>query len=430
MSRGRPGAASILGAALRVARKELVEGFRDRQTLIYTFVLPVCMYPALGWIMIQGLLILQGQKSARDVTVGLVAPAEVAEEATRAIAAEPEEGDGGGRVEVQQLALTPDSDTAALRSALEGFDAIVALPGLPGGPGPVRVLFDSTRSRSGTARERIEASLGQWADELRGQAAEERAIDPRALDPFDVSSESVAEESDQANVVLSLILPLLLVVMSVLGAFFPAVDLTAGEKERRCAETTMLLPVPMTAVHLGKIFAVCASAMIATALNLAAIALSAGHLIDQLSAAADRSIALELPVGALLTVLPLAVLFAFFVSAALTGFASLASSFKEGQALLGPVQMLFILPAMTAQLPGLTLDCTTAVIPVVNVALAFRGLLVGDVQALPLALCAGVLLLLALASIWLSVRLRSNEKVALSGETLSLGSLVGLLPSK
>ena len=136
------------------------------------------------------------------------------------------------------------------------------------------MLFDSTRSKSGTARDRIETSLERWAEELRGQAAEERAIDPRALDPIEVSSRSVAEESDQANVVLSLLLPMLLVFMSVLGAFFPAVDLTAGEKERSCAETTMLLPVPMTAVHLGKIFAVCAAAMIATTLNLAALALS------------------------------------------------------------------------------------------------------------------------------------------------------------
>ena len=430
MSRGRPGAASTLAAALRVARKELVEGFRDRQTLIYTFVLPVCMYPALGWLMIQGLLIAQGQSSARDVTVGLVAPADIAEEAAEAISAAPEEGASGGRVEVQSLDLPLDADAPALRSALEEFDAVVTLPGDPGGPETARVLFDSTRAKSGTARDRIETSLERWAEVLRERAAEERALDPRALDPIEISSESVAEESDQANVVLSLILPMLLVFMSVIGAFFPAVDLTAGEKERRCAETTMLLPIPMTAVHLGKIFAVCASAMIATTLNLAALALSAGHLIDQLSAAADRSIALELPVGALLKVLPLAVLFAFFVSAALTGFASLAASFKEGQALLGPVQMLFILPAMTAQLPGLALDTTTAFIPVVNVALAFRGLLVGEVDALPLALCAVVLLLLALAAIWLSVRLRSNEKVALSGETLSLGSLVGLLRSK
>ncbi|MFT5733332.1 MAG: sodium transport system permease protein, partial [Planctomycetota bacterium] len=128
---------------------------------------------------------------------------------------------------------------------------------------------------------------------------------------------------------------------------------------------------------------------------------------------------------------PLAVLFAFFVSAMLTGIASLAASFKEGQALLGPVQMVFILPAMAATLPGLTLNATTAWIPVVNVALAFRAMLVGDIQALPLAICVVALLGAALFAIWFSIRLRSNEQVALAGETLSLGKLFSLLaPSK
>ena len=63
-ARSPRGGARPLGlfrAALRVARKELSEGFRDRQTLIYTFVLPVCMYPALFWIMVQGVLVVQGQ---------------------------------------------------------------------------------------------------------------------------------------------------------------------------------------------------------------------------------------------------------------------------------------------------------------------------------------------------------------------------------
>jgi len=255
-------------------------------------------------------------------------------------------------------------------------------------------------------------------------------VDAAALDPVEIRTRSVAPRKDQGALVLSLMLPILLVVMTVLGAFFPAVDLTAGEKERGSAETTMLLPVPRTGVHLGKILAVCASSMIATALNLVALALSAGHLLGQLAGAAKESIPVELPLIALFQVLPLAVLFAFFVSAALTGFASLAASFKEGQALLGPVQMLFIFPAMAASLPGVTLDPMTACIPVVNVALAFRALLVGDAQLIPLLICGAALIAFALAAIWFSVRLRSNEKVALSGETISLGSLVGLLKSK
>ena len=83
---------------------------------------------------------------------------------------------------------------------------------------------------------------------------------------------------------------------------------------------------------------------------------------------------------------------------------------------------MLILPAMTAQLPGLALDTTTAFIPVVNVALAFRGLLVGEVmrcrsRSAPSSSSSW------LAAIWLSVRLRSNEKVApRSPSAASLGS--------
>ena len=445
---------SVLGAALKIAAKELLESFRDRQTLLYTFVLPVCMYPALFWVMVQGVLVVQGQKNARDVTVGIVAPAEILAQASAALGTgvdagaerDPEEGStpaeeaigeppSGGQVAIVTVDASLAEDQAELKALVDGDgddapDAIIVLPSSLDGEGQAQIYYDSTDSRSEIARERSADALRRWADELRVEAAEARDIDPDALDPIVVTSNSVAEKKDEGALVLSLMLPMLLVIMSVLGAFFPAVDLTAGEKERGTAETTMLLPVPRTATHLGKILAVSAAAMIATALNLLALGLSAGHLLDQLSGATGGVI-VQLPVGALMSVLPLAVLFAFFVSAMLTGVASLAASFKEGQALLGPVQMVFILPAMAATLPGLTLDLTTAWIPVVNVALAFRAMLVGDIEALPLAICVIALLAAALFAIWFSIRLRSNEQVALAGETLSLGKIFSLLaPTK
>ena len=64
-------------AALAVARKELREGLRDRQTVLYTFLLPVAMYPVLFWVMVQGALLVRGQKDATNVRVELRAdPAE------------------------------------------------------------------------------------------------------------------------------------------------------------------------------------------------------------------------------------------------------------------------------------------------------------------------------------------------------------------
>ncbi len=428
---------SVPGPALKVAGKELHESTRDRQTLLYTFVLPVCMYPALFWVMVQGVLVVQGQKNARDVTVGIVAPGEGYDLASSAIGTEDdEERTSGGDVTPVRIDDALGDDEAALKSLVDESgsdapDAIVVLPHDLNGDATTRVFYDSTNSRSEIARERSVAALRRWADRLRSDAAETKGINPDALDPILIEANSVAENKDQGALMLSLMLPVHLVVMSVLGAFFPAVDLTAGEKERGTAETTMLLPVPRTATHLGKILAVSTSAMIATALNLLALGLSAGHLFGQLAGASGGSLEVELPIGALMAVFPLAVLFAFFVSAMLTGVASLAASFKEGQALLGPVQMLFILPAMAATMPGLTLNASTACIPVVNVALAFRGMLVGDIEALPLAICVMALLAASLFAIWFSIRLRSNEQVALAGETLSLGKILSFLaPSK
>lgn len=426
-----------MGSALAVAAKELVESFRDKQTLLYTFVLPVCMYPAMFWVMVQGVLVVEGQKAARSIEVAVHAGDPEAEAlAVEALTDGTGHTEGGrGTVTARPLGTGPpddDSARAALSAGTGAPDVVLSIPGTLSAPEPARLYYDSTDSSSSTAKERVGRRLGQWAEELREDAvrALEPPIDPDALDPILVESRSVAEKSDEGALLLSMMLPILLVVMTVLGAFFPAVDLTAGEKERRTAETTMLLPVPRTAVHLGKILAVCATAMIATVLNLLAIALSAEHLLGQLSGATGGEVALKLPVAAVLSVLPLAVLFAFFVSAALTGVASLAASFKEGQALLGPVQMLFIFPAMAASLPGLSLTHGTAAIPVVNVGLAFRGLLVGDAASGPLLTCAAALLVYAVLAIAFAVRLRSSESVALAGETLSVKRMIHALTAR
>ncbi len=418
-----------MASAFAVARKELGESFRDRQTLIYTFVLPLCMYPAMFWIMVQGALVVQGQRGAKDVTVGIVAAAEDVDAARAAIGIE---NDDGGDVVVELLDEALSTEREALHALVESEDdgapdAILFLPAGRSDEMPAELFYDSTDSRSEIARRRVMRSLRSWSEELRETAARDRELDPEVLDPILVVSSSVAEDKDKGALMLSLMLPMLMIVMCVLGAFFPAVDLTAGEKERKTAETTLLAPIPRLGLHLGKIFAVCATSMIATTLNLLALGLSAGHLVSQLSGMGDSKLSIELPVGALLSVAPFAILFAFFVSAALTGIASLAASFKEGQALLGPVQMVFIFPAMAASLPGLELTTTTAWIPVVNVALAFRAMLIGDVEMLPLILCAVSLIITAALAIWFSVRLLSNEEVALSSETLSLRRLFSLL---
>jgi sodium transport system permease protein len=189
----------------------------------------------------------------------------------------------------------------------------------------------------------------------------------------------------------------------------------------------MILPIPRLAVHQGKIIAVCLSALLATSLNLLALGLSAGHLLKMI--AAGSSVEIELPLLAFVAITPLALLFAFSVSAILTGVAALAKTFKEGQALLGPVQLLFIMPAMAGVIPGLDLTVQTAFVPVVNVVLAFRSILRGEVLPLEYTLTALSLLAYALLAIWFAVRVLSRESLSVSNETIPLHHIFRFLRS-
>jgi len=432
-----------LRSSLAVTRKELLASLRDRQTALYTFVLPLVMYPAVFWLMVQGFLVVQGTRERTEVTIGLAgaAPVEMHDELARVLDTAPEDPDepaadvvhvelreGAVPVDVARAWITGEGelDPLAGEAAPTRPDAVLYLEDSAGEAPRARLFHDTARSRSELARKRVAARLPEFAERLRNQAAIAREVDPAELDPVTISDRVVSPRRDVGALILSSLLPIMLVVMAVMGAFFPAVDLVAGEKERRTAETTLLLPVPRGSMLQGKILAVCATAVVATTLNLLAIGLSAEHLVSMLSGAGP-GITFELPVLALLAVAPLAILFAFFVSAVLTGIAGLAATFKEGQAMLGPVQMLFILPAMVGVVPGLKLTAGLAFVPVVNVVLAFRSMLRGEPLYLEYALCSVALLAYAVLAIRAAVWLLSREEVLLAGATIPVKRLLRVL---
>ncbi len=423
-------------ATLWVAKKELLTGFRDRQMTLYAVVLPICLYPVMFWIMIQGALLFQGRREHTTVLVGVNSdpgvevPAEVFEALSYAPGASELKESGGGLefVEILPIEQSGDPATVAREERAKGEKHIDALLTLRGAEqSGVVIAYDSTDSRSELAAKRVRKRMGIYAEDTRELAAKRGGLDPRGLTPFTSEDRNLAPDKEMGAFVLSLLLPLLLVVMCVMGAFYPAVDLTAGERERGTSETTMILPIPRLAVHQGKILAVCASALLATSLNLLALALSASHLLKQLGQGVDLKI--EVPFVAFASIAPLALLFTFFVSAILTGVAALAKSFKEGQALLGPVQMIFILPAMTSILPGLELTTKIAFVPVVNVVMAFRSMLRGEALPLEYTLTAVSLLLYAGLAILFAVRVLSRESLGVSNKTIPLTRLFSFLRS-
>ena len=121
-------------------------------------------------------------------------------------------------------------------------------------------------------------------------------------------------------------------------------------------------------------------ATIAVALNLFALAVTAAHLRSLV--VPDTALRLEFPVRALAALAPLTVAFAAFASSVLCALAGRARTLQEGQAWLGPAQVLFVVPTIAGCVLGPDLGLVASAIPVFNFAVVARSVLRGNAENL------------------------------------------------
>src|SRR5205807_5718796 len=77
--------------------------------------------------------------------------------------------------------------------------------------------------------------------------------------------------------------PFMLVMWSLAGALYPAVDLCAGEKERGTMETLLITPTSREEIVAGKFLTIWVFSAATTLLNLASMGLTASHFSGVLS---------------------------------------------------------------------------------------------------------------------------------------------------
>jgi ABC-2 type transport system permease protein/sodium transport system permease protein len=173
---------------------------------------------------------------------------------------------------------------------------------------------------------------------------------------------------------LAALIPLILVLMTVTGAVYPAIDLTAGERERGTLETLIAAPVPRLGLLLAKYVAVLTVAILTALVNLTAMTITA-HSTGLAASLFGGGMTFDV----VLKVLLLLVLFAAFFSAILLAITSYARSFKEAQAYIIPLMLLCLVPGVLCLVPSLEFKPWMAVTPLVNIVMLGRDLLEGGV---------------------------------------------------
>ncbi|HXG09056.1 MAG TPA: ABC transporter permease subunit/CPBP intramembrane protease [Gemmataceae bacterium] len=227
--------------------------------------------------------------------------------------------------------------------------------------------------RSQTARKRMHAVLERWTRQIREVRFLRHGLPADFDSPFTIKDPERAKSSSAAAAddlfdMLVRVFPFVLVMWSLAGALYPAVDLCAGEKERGTMETLLISPASRTEIVWGKFLTIWIFSAATALLNLASMGATTALLSGLLPHAILRPAAL---LWCVLLVLPLS---AFF-SALCLAVGAYARSSKEGQHYLMPLFLLTMPLIFLTLAPGVELSPLYSLVPVTGVALLLQRLM-------------------------------------------------------
>jgi sodium transport system permease protein len=410
--------------AWHVFRRELLDQWRDRRTLLSVIFLPLLLYPIMGLAMLQVMQFV-GEKPTRVLVIGQqhLQPAAVAgpgplfvdddwnpqwlngqaeslakldflgevdatfEAAIHSVVQEPEPISAAAiaaREKIQTLLRERQADVllwiapTAARTPHDGSLEVDPEQSQASRPS-LHLLQNTVSDQSRIATGRVEQILQAWY--IAGRSAAAEAHPEVANEPFEYAASDLAPPAQLNSQVWSKILPFILFLWTLTGAFYCAVDCCAGEKERGTLEALLVTPATRTQIVLGKLWTTMAFSLTSGMVNLLGTVVTGWFVSRQLGAlAAEQGLANfgPPPLYALAWLVVGAVPISALFSAISLAVAAFARSTKEGQHYLMPILMVS-LPLLTLpMLPGMQLDLGISLIPVTGMLFWLRSLLEGE----------------------------------------------------
>jgi sodium transport system permease protein len=390
-----------MNAALTVFLKEVTENLRDRKTLVNALV----MGPLLGPILFAAMMGFIITKQIKSAEKPLEVPVVGAEHAPNLVA----------WLQRQGVVVQPAPDDAAAAVRDRKAKAVLIIPEAFGGhwrkseTAQVQVLFDSSDQDSRAPVSRLGGLLEAYGRQHSALRLTVRGLSPALMQPVVVAERDLASNQQRAGQLLGF-LPYLLVLGAFLGGMYLAIDTTAGERERQSLEPLLANPATRAQIVVGKLGATFSFAMASMMLSLVAFAIAFQYIpLDKLGMKVDFGLPLIVKAGLLMV--PLVLVFA----ALQTIVAAYAKSYREAQTYLSLLMLLPMLPSVILMINPMKGELWMSAVPLLSQNVLVMGLARGEGLSLAsFAMSFGASLALALALVWVAVRIYHRESLAVS----------------
>jgi sodium transport system permease protein len=357
-----------------VYRKELTDSLRDRRTVISMIVVPLLLMPLLtiGMGALSLTLVSMAKKEIPEVMIlgGEDSP-RVMDELKRLkdvhiVPAKPDYAEEISNKQIRAAVEIP-----------EGFDVNLAASK----SSTVKIYKYEGELKSGFGADRLQRFFRELRDRTVREHLEARQLPETLARPFDIVEKNVVAPEKVGGTLLGGIVPYFVILLCLTGAMYPAMDLTAGEKERGTIETILCSQVSRTHLVLGKFLMVLTASLATAILSIASMAVSFGAGKQMLLAftygATDSTLQITITGKAIISIFFVVLPLAVFFSAALLALSLFAKSFKEAQSYISPLMIVAVLPAVAALLPGVELTPALALVPVLNTSLVSKEIITG-----------------------------------------------------
>lgn len=382
---------------LHIIKKEITEILRDKRTLMTMIVIPILLFPVILSVMVKTTKHFSDEANNKKLTVvvdvkDLEHP--IVEHLIQLAS------------EDSLLDLRPVVDFSKTKELIQQ-DSIQAAVYIAEENEPIQAVV----WHDGTKVDLVGRITGlvEKAKQLSvNKQLEMFDIKPEDVSGFEYQMMSTASVQETVGKLAGGFLPYIFIAFAFLGCMYPAIDLFTGEKERGTIETLLTAPIARWQILFAKMSVVVLSGLLAAILSLVGLYISMSGLNiieDPTLLTVVKSI---LTPKFIATLFVLQIPLTIFISGVLIPLAIYAKSFKEAQSIITPLNIVVILPAVIGFLPGIELNSTTAMIPIVNIVLATKELAAGTLDYMYLTISA--LIMCSIAAIAVFVSYKQFEK--------------------
>lgn len=391
----------MIRAIRTVMLKELRESLRDRRTLVNSLLVGPVLAP-LFFILVLKLALsrsVAAQDEAAPVTVvnAAAAPNLVKHLHESGLEVSLREGSDADI----RAWITERNDLVVLRVPDAFGERFTS-----GRPAAVQLYSDGADSEAAKHGARIAAAVAGYSARVASLRLQARGISPNVVQPVVIDGVDVSTPSARATLLLGM-LSYVILLATLMGGLYLAIDATAGERERGSLESLLTLPVVREHLIYGKIAAT-------AAMMLAALAFVAASISVSLELVPLETFGMSVDFGpatvwrVFLAVAP----FALVAASILTVVASYTRTYKEAQSWLGIVLLVPTVPIAIASVLSVQPQAPLMLVPSLAQHLLIQGLIRGEpLPAAWAALAAASCLALGAALAWLAGRLYRREAI-------------------